>query len=216
MAENGIFITLEGGEGCGKTTQLPLLAAALRTRFPGREIIETRSPGGTPTAEKIRSVLKEPVPSDDLLPETELLLFAACHAQMCERLVRPALSRGAILIADRFCDSTVVYQGVARGLDPDWIAKVNAFACKGTEPALTILLDLDPESAVARTRLRSSGPGNDRFDSETISFHRAVRRGFLKRAAEYPARFAVVDAAADVNAVHSAILEVIRERLALF
>lgn len=211
----GLFITLEGGEGCGKSTQIRLLGEALRSALPDREILVTRSPGGTPAAEKIRSILKEPLPDDDLTPETELMLFAACHAQMCAKLIKPALERGAILLVDRFCDSTVVYQGAARGLSPDWIRKVCDFVRKGTLPDLTILLDMDPAVGVARTRTRELDPANDRFDSENLSFHTSVRNGFLEIARREPGRICVIDASPDVQTVQRKIQEVCRERLGL-
>lgn len=211
----GLFITLEGGEGCGKSTQIRLLGEALRAALPDREIIVTRSPGGTPAAEKIRSVLKEPLPGDDLTPETELMLFAACHAQMCAKLIRPALERGAILLVDRFCDSTVVYQGAARGLSTDWIRQVCDFVRKGTLPDLTILLDMDPSVGVARTRTRGEDPANDRFDSENLAFHTSVRNGFLEIARREPERFCVIDASSDIQTVQKKIQEVCRERLGL-
>lgn len=214
--KKGVFITLEGGEGCGKSTQIRLLGEALRAVAPGREIIVTRSPGGTPAAEKIRSVLKEPLPGDDLTAETELMLFAACHAQMCAKLIKPALERGAILLADRFCDSTEVYQGAARGLSAEWIRKVCDFVRKGTTPDLTLLLDIDPAAGLARTRSRSQNPENDRFDSENLGFHTAVRNGFLELARREPGRICVIDASADAQTVQQNIREVCRERLGLF
>lgn len=215
MAQRGYFITFEGGEGGGKTTQAALLADALRKALPDREILVSRSPGGTPVTEKIRAVLKERTENDDPTPETELLLFAACHAQMSERLIRPALARGAILIVDRFFDSTIVYQGFARGLDPLWIRKVDDFACKGTAPDLTLLLDLDPAQGLRRTETRAGQDRQDRFDTETPLFHRRVREGFLTLAAKEPGRFAVIDAALPTEKVHAQIREVIHERLGL-
>lgn len=208
----GFFISLEGGEGCGKSTQLNLLAEALRKMFPGREVIATRSPGGTPAAEKIRSVLKEKM-EEEIIPETELLLFGACHAQMVHNLIRPAMERDAILITDRFFDSTIVYQGCARGLDRNRIDWINQFACDGTKPDLTLLLDLSTEQGSARTHARAAVE-NDRFDSETDSFHQKIRAGFLDLAQGEPERFAIIDATGSIEEVHQAIMEVIRERLA--
>lgn len=215
MKKTGLFISFEGGEGCGKSTQLPLLAAYLRAVYPGREIIETRSPGGTAAAEKIRAILKEPDRTEDLTPETELLLFGACHAQMVRSLIRPALERGAILLTDRFCDSTLVYQGFARGLDAGFIRTINRFSCGGTVPDLTFYFDLAPGLGVARTRRRAAdGDGApDRFDSETAAFHERVRAGFLQLANEEPERFAVIDAAGSIDAVRARVQEVFHERL---
>lgn len=211
--KRGCFITFEGGEGCGKSTQIRLLTEALRNLLPSREILLSRSPGGPPAAERIRSILKEPTPGDDLTPKAELLLFAASHAQMCERLIRPALERGAVVLIDRFTDSTEVYQGAARGLDVDVIRYVDALACGSVMPDLTILLDIAPEAGLARTRTRAGQDEQDRFDTEKLSFHQAIRKGFLALAEAHPTRIAVVDASADVENVHQQILEVIRERL---
>lgn len=215
MLKRGFFISLEGGEGCGKSTQLPLLANSMRTRFPGREILETRSPGGTPAAEQLRDLLKKRVNGEILSAETELLLFAACHSQMVRTLIRPALERDAVVLTDRFCDSTVVYQGCARGLDLTFVRTVNRFACGGVSPDKTILLDLDPETALARTRLRvgKNAAAQDWFDSETLDFHRAVRSGFLSLAASEPERFIVIDASNPPGDVHLAILEALRDVL---
>ncbi len=209
----GFFISLEGGEGCGKSTQLNLLANALRIMFPGREVIATRSPGGTAVAEKIRSVLKEKTADEEIIPAAELLLFGACHAQMVHNLIDPAMKRGAILITDRFYDSTIVYQGYARGLDRTKIDWINTFACRGTKPDLTLLLDLSPEQGTIRTHSRAAVE-NDRFDSETDIFHRKIRAGFLDLAKNEPDRFAIIDATASIEEVHSAVMEVIHERLA--
>ncbi len=209
---SGLFITLEGGEGCGKSTQLTRLADALREMFPGREIIATRSPGGTAVAERIRSILKEPVQDETITPETELLLFGACHAQMVKNLILPAMDRGAILISDRFTDSTVVYQGAARGLAPEIIGTVNNIACGAVKPDLTLLLDLSPETGAARTQARADVTA-DRFDSETMTFHQKIRTGFLTLAAAEPERFAVIDAEQDADSVHRQIMEAVHAKL---
>lgn len=208
----GFFISLEGGEGCGKSTQLTLLAEALRRAFPGREVIATRSPGGTPAAEKIRAVLKEKM-DEEIIPATELLLFGACHAQMVHNLIQPAMERGAILITDRFFDSTVVYQGCARGLDREMIHTINTFSCGGTVPDLTLLLDLSTEQGAARTRARAAVE-TDRFDSETEAFHKKIRAGFLELAAAEPARFAIINANGTIEEVHRAIMEAVNAKLA--
>lgn len=212
---NGIFLTLEGGEGCGKSTQLERVAAALRAAS-GREVVTARSPGGTAVAEKIRAILKTREPGEDLLPETELMLFGACHAQMCENMIRPALERGAVVISDRFTDSTLVYQGCARRIAPETVARVNEFVCRGTRPDLVLVLDIPVELGLQRTTGRSGGnTQHDRFDSESTAFHTAVREGFLELARREPGRFAVVDASSSPEQVTQSILEAIHARLAI-
>ena len=212
---NGIFLTLEGGEGCGKSTQLERVAEALRAKS-GREVVTARSPGGTAVAEKIRAILKTREPGEDLLPETELMLFGACHAQMCEHMIRPALARGAVVISDRFTDSTLVYQGCARRIAPETVARVNEFVCRGTRPDLVLVLDISVELGLRRTTSRSGGTTqNDRFDSESTAFHTAVRNGFLELARREPGRFAVIDASPSPEEVTQSILEAIHARLAI-
>lgn len=215
MKKQGFFISLEGGEGCGKSTQLQLLAQALQKMEPEREIIATRSPGGTPAAERIRAVLKERITGEDIAPETELLLFGACHSQMVRTLITPAMERGAILITDRFFDSTIVYQGIARKLGRALIDEINTIACGDVKPDLTILLDIPTDVSFSRTHTRDGNAVEaDRFDSENESFHTAIRQGFLALAAEEKDRFAIVDATGDVDTVHKKIMEVVRGRLA--
>jgi len=212
---NGFFLTLEGGEGCGKSTQLERTAAALRAAS-GREVVAARSPGGTPVAEKIRSILKTREPGEDLLPETELMLFGACHAQMCEHTIRPVLERGGIVISDRFTDSTLVYQGCARRIDPETVRRVNEFVCRGIRPDLVLVLDIPVELGLRRAAERSGiAAQNDRFDSESTAFHEAVRNGFLELARREPGRFAVIDASPSPEQVTQSILEAIHERLAI-
>ena len=212
---NGIFLTLEGGEGCGKSTQLECVAAALRAAS-GREVVTARSPGGTAVAEKIRGILKSRTPGEDLLPETELMLFGACHAQMCEHIIRPALARDAVVISDRFTDSTLVYQGCARRIAPETVARVNEFVCRGTRPDLVIVLDIPVELGLQRAKGRSGGnTQKDRFDSESVAFHTAVREGFLEFARREPGRFAVIDASPSPEQVTQSILEAIHARLAI-
>ena len=212
---NGIFLTLEGGEGCGKSTQLERVASALRAAS-GREVVTARSPGGTAVAEKIRAILKTREPGEDLLPETELMLFGACHAQMSEHMIRPVLERGGIVISDRFTDSTLVYQGCARRIDPETVRRVNEFVCRGVRPDLVLVLDIPVELGLRRTTSRSDGTvQNDRFDSESTAFHTAVRNGFLELARLEPERFAVIDASASPEQVTQSILEAIHARRAI-
>ena len=213
---NGIFLTLEGGEGCGKSTQLERVADALRAAS-GREVVTARSPGGTAIAEKIRAILKTREPGEDLLPETELMLFGACHAQMCEHMIRPVLERGDIVISDRFTDSTLVYQGCARRIAPETVRRVNEFVCRGIRPDLVLVLDIPVELGLRRATGRSgtAATQNDRFDSESTAFHIAVRNGFLELARLEPERFAVIDASASIEQVTQSILEAIHARLAI-
>ena len=213
---NGIFLTLEGGEGCGKTTQLERVASALRAAT-GREVVTARSPGATAVAEKIRDILKSRNPDENLLPETELMLFGACHAQMCEHVIRPVLERGGILISDRFTDSTLVYQGCARRIDPETVRRVNEFVCRGIRPDLTLALDIPVGLGLRRATGRSGAAAtkDDRFDSESTAFHEAVRNGFLELARREPERFAVIDASASIEQVTQSILEAIHARLAI-
>lgn len=204
--KRGFFITLEGMEGCGKSTQIRKLAQALeKASYP---VMISRSPGGTPVAEKIRTILKQGVEGEELLPETELLLFGACHAQMTAHLVKTELEKGTILISDRFYDSTTAYQGYARNMDLDLVRAINTFACKSIKPDLTLVLDLDPEEGIRRS-IKRGGAENDRFDSEKMEFHHAVRNAFLDMAQREKDRFCVIDAAKSEDEVHQAIMEAV-------
>ena len=209
--KKGRFITFEGMEGCGKSTQIRLLEEALSAR--GCRVRVSRSPGGTPVAEKIRTLLKVRTAGDELTPEAELLLFGACHAQMTKHLIEPALERGEILLSDRFFDSTTAYQGYARGLDLEMVLKINRFVCGELEPDLTLLLDLDPELGIERSKLRAALE-DDRFDSEKMKFHRDVRSAFLTLARENPRRFRVIDASRTQEQVHKQIMEAVHDTLA--
>ena len=209
--KTGRFITFEGMEGCGKSTQIRLLAEFLIAR--GHRVTASRSPGGTPVAEKIRTLLKVRTADDELTPEAELLLFGACHAQMTQHLILPALERGEILLSDRFFDSTTAYQGYARGLDLEMVLRINRFVCGGVEPDLTLLLDIDPELGIERSRRRAALE-DDRFDSEKLKFHHDVRNAFLELARLNPHRFRVIDASRSQQAVHHQILEAVRDTLA--
>ena len=193
------LVTLEGGEGAGKTSAI----AAIRDRLQaaGHEVVLTREPGGTPLAERIRELLLNPQ-DEALAPETELLLMFASRAQHVREVVRPALRRGAFVVSDRFTDSSYAYQGDGRGLDPAWIAALERRAV-GLRPGLTLLLDLDVREGRARTSGRDLWP--DRIESEQDDFFERVRAGFRARAAAEPQRFRVIDAAQPPAGVAAAV-----------
>ena len=195
----GRFITFEGIDGSGKSTQVRALAATLRAR--GHEVVETREPGGAPGAELIRRLLVEGDPGR-WSPETEILLFTAARRDHLERSIRPALARGATVICDRFADSTRVYQGAARaGLRP-MVDAMHELAI-GVEPDLTLVLDLDPEVALARGLARASAAhsAEDRFERMGAGFQARLRQGFLALVAEFPARCRLIPAGGDPDAV---------------
>lgn len=183
----GCFVTLEGGEGAGKSTLLRELA---RRAGDAREVVTCREPGGTALGERLRTALFATVDGEHPpTPEAELLVFNAARAQLVAEVIRPALERGALVICDRFADSTVAYQQHGRGLDAATVAAVNAAATGGLQPDVTFLLDLEPEQGFARSAHRT-----DYVERETIAFHRRVRRGFLELAAAEPERWVVLDA----------------------
>lgn len=200
----GRFITIEGGEGCGKTTQAARLAAHFESC--GRETLLVREPGGTPLSEKIRPLLKDET-LDPPCDRAELLLFLAARAQLVEKTILPALERGAWVVSDRFSDSTFAYQGRGRGLPMDFLEAANSFACRGLKPDLTILLDAPPETTEARLRRReaAANAAADRIESAGRDFHARLRAGFLEMAAAEPGRFAVIDASGSPDEVWSAI-----------
>ncbi len=208
MTRPGIFITFEGSEGCGKTTQIQLLTAALEAA--GRTVLVTREPGGTPVGEQIRHVLQHSRDSEGMTPESELLLFAASRAQLVREVVEPALAAGADVISDRFLDSTAVYQGVARRLEAADVQCINRFAVGDRLPDLTFILDL--EAAVARGRVFGPGAASapDRIEREPLAFYERVRAGYLELAATAP-RFRVLDAAQSRDAIAAQIIQTVQE-----
>ena len=209
MASKGLFISFEGSEGCGKSTQIERLAT--RFRDSGREVVTLREPGGCPLGEKIRDLLKFDPAGDGMNAEAELLLFVASRAQLVREVIRPALDRGAIVLCDRFLDSTTVYQGVARAIPPDTVASVNAFATGGTLPQVTFLLDLD--AAEGRRRAASRKGPADRMEQERAEFYEAVRRGYLELAVAESDRITVIDASGNVEEVGAAIAATLSQRL---
>ncbi|SFP85449.1 dTMP kinase [Pseudomonas sp. NFPP07] len=195
----GLFITLEGPEGAGKSTNREYLAERLRAA--GIEVLLTREPGGTPLAERIREVLL--TPGDEVMnPDTELLLVFAARAQHLAEVIRPALARGAVVLCDRFTDSTYAYQGGGRGLSVERIATLEQFVQGELRPDLTLVFDLPVEVGLARASARGR---LDRFELEGRVFFDAVRQAYLKRAAADPARYLLVDAAQPLSQVQQAL-----------
>jgi len=208
--QRGKFITFEGSEGCGKSTQIERFVASLESR--GFEVIQTREPGGTVIGEKIRHLLQYDEEATDLTSESELLLFAASRAQLVRRIIEPALAAGQWVVADRFLDSTDVYQGVGRGLDLKAVKAINRFAVGETMPDLTILLDLDVTIGHARA-VAASGGKQDRMEDQPLDFFELVRQGYLDLAACEPERIAVIDASASIDEVTVAIEACFQSRL---
>jgi dTMP kinase len=207
----GWFITFEGGEGTGKTTQIRSLAAHLEAL--GHTIVVTREPGGTPVAEAARAVLLDP----ELKPLglSELFLLEAARHDHVERVIRPALARGEVVLCDRYADSSTVYQGMVRGIGVERVEELNALATGDLDPDVTIILDLDPEAGVSRARSRNAqGDGSEsRLDDEPTEFHRRVREGFLHLSVRYPHRVRVVDATGEPDTVFARLLDVLPEGL---
>lgn len=202
----GIFISFEGSEGCGKTTQIQRLAARLEAA--GQPVLLTREPGGTPLGETIRHLLKYAEEGRDMVPEAELLLFAASRAQLVRRVIEPALQAGQWVIADRFLDSTTVYQGVARRLDPEAVGFINEFAVGDRRPDMTFLLDIDIAEGHRRMAGRI-GPGGalDRMEQMPPAFYESVRAGYLALVHAETERFRVINAGHSVEAVEAEVWE---------
>ena len=209
----GYFITFEGIEGCGKSTQCQAVAAALRRA--GISITVSREPGGTHIGERIRALLLD-VNSRQLYAETELLLYAADRAQHVRQVLRPALEAGSVVLCDRFADSTFAYQGYGRGLDMELIRRLNTEASGALTPNLTILLDVPVEIGLGRIteRGRQPGGGRDRLEQEHHAFHERVRQGYLALASAEPDRMVVIDASDGIDALSARVLRTVNELLA--
>lgn len=200
----GRFITFEGIDGSGKSTQARQLAAALSAT--GREVVLTREPGGSPGAEEIRRLLVEGSP-DRWSPETEILLFTAARRDHLEKTILPALARGAIVISDRFADSTRVYQGTTRGDLRGLVDRLHQQMI-GREPDLTFVIDMEPGPALARGLARRSG--EDRFEDMGMGFQEALRKGFTELAAQYPARVRLIDGNREIEVIAAEILALVQ------
>lgn len=198
----GLFITFEGGEGCGKSTQLKILEAHLEAK--GYEVVTTREPGGTPAAEAIREFLLDPA-NDTLSPVAELLLYEAARAQHVSERILPALDAGKIVLSDRFYDSTTAYQGAGRGLGLEDMVRLHAVATGGLTPDLTILIDVPAALGLSR----ATQGGSDRIERETMDFHERVRAEFLRLAEAEPERIRVVDGAKSIDEGAAVIRELV-------
>ncbi len=203
----GLFISFEGIEGTGKSTQAKLLAEYLREK--GHKVVQTMEPGGTRISLKIRELLLSP-DSMEMDHVTELLLYNAARVQHIKEVIGPALDRGEIVITDRFSDSTVAYQGYARGLDLKLIDSLDVIATGGMRPDITILLDLDVKTGLARNKALNKG---DRLELEDISFHERVREGFIRIAAMEPLRIKVIDCSESLAGVRQKVVEILSELL---
>lgn len=206
------FITFEGGEGAGKSTQVDRLAARLRAR--GQEVVTTREPGGSPTAERFRSIILSGQ-AKQFGAFAETTLFAAARLDHLRETIEPALKRGAWVICDRFMDSTRAYQGALGNLDPGVMRALEFVVVGHLKPGLTLLLDLPPEEGLRRAAKRSLGRRADRFESEDIDYHRALRRAFLDIAADEPARIHVLDAQKSPDEVAQAVWHDVASAFAL-
>lgn len=210
----GRFITFEGGEGCGKSTHIALLAERLRQS--GIEVVLTREPGGTPLCEEIRNMLQHDSCGESPCPEAETLLFCASRAQLIDKVIRPALERGAWVLSDRFADSTIAYQGYGRGFPLPTLRAILAFATGGLSPDATFLLEVSPEVEADRLAKRySEGQAIDRFEREASAFHKRVRQGFLEIAKSEPERVIRILTDKAKEQVHQEILSEIESRLNL-
>lgn len=200
----GLFISFEGGEGCGKSTQASLLKTSIENA--GHKVILTREPGGTWLGEQVRHLIKDQ--SDDVpCARAETLLFLAARAQLVEKVILPALENGIWVVSDRFSDSTLAYQGYGRGLDLNELTKANEFACSSVKPDITLLLDVEIEESVNRRLARENALNSsaDRIELEGMQFHSRLREGFKALASKEPERFAVIDANASLSEVQERI-----------
>lgn len=206
----GQLISFEGSEGSGKSTQIARLVAHLQQA--GREVVSTREPGGTELGERIRDILLHKDEGQGMCPEAELLLFTAARAQLVRTVIAPALQRGAVVVSDRYLDSSTVYQGAARNLAAGPVAAVNAFAVGGVMPHLTVVIDVPTEVSLARVRARSAGRP-DRIEREDAAFFQKVRDAYLQLGQDWPQRVLVVDGTRSADDLEQQIWAEVQKRL---
>jgi dTMP kinase len=200
MQKRSLFLTFEGMDGSGKTTQMRLLGERLREL--GREVLETAEPGGTRIGIEIRRILLDAA-NQELKPTAEMLLYFACRAQNVDEWIMPALAAGKIVLSDRFTDSTRVYQGCGRGLGAETVMTLDGIACRGLAPDLTLLIDIDAQTSLARAHARNAIDANNetRMDEQSLEFHRKVYDAYHALAAREPGRFRIVDGRASIEAI---------------
>jgi dTMP kinase len=206
----GTLISFEGSEGSGKSTQVTRLAARLQKIK--RDVVSVREPGGTEIGEQIRNIIVHNSRGDEMSAETELLLFTAARAQLVREVIAPALVRGAIVLSDRFLDSSTVYQGIGRNLAADPVQQINQFAVGNVMPDLTIVIDVPTEVSLKRIRQRASDVP-DRMERENIDFYNKVREGYLILAGSMPARFIVIDGTRSEDAIEASVWAAVKPRL---
>jgi dTMP kinase len=201
----GAFITFEGIDGCGKSTQLRLLASELRVR--GLEVVTTREPGGTPLGQRLRAALLDV--QEQVYPLAELLVFAADRAQHVRSLLRPSLAANKIVLSDRYADATVAYQGSGRGFQPELIQEIVQLATEGMQPDLTLLFDLSVAESAVRTRKRVAAKHTDRLDREDAAFHTRVRDAYVAIAKANPDRMRLIDARGSAQETHGLVMGIV-------
>jgi dTMP kinase len=209
MATHGLFITFEGMDGSGKTTQMHRLAARLRDM--GRTVLETVEPGGPPIAQKIRRILLDSA-NQELSATTEILLYFASRAQNVDQWIVPALNRGEIVLSDRFTDSSLVYQGCGRGLGSETVTALERIACRGVKPDLTLLVDVDAEAGLERARARNQAEPHceTRMDDQSLEFHRKVYHAYHALAEAEPDRIKVVNGRTDIDSIERAVWNIVK------
>ena len=209
-----LFITFEGPEGSGKTTQMELLRDYLEEK--GYPVLATREPGGTSIGDQIRAILLDPS-NTDMLPASEALLFSAARAQIVHQVIRPHLQQGGIVLCDRYADSTLAYQGYGHGLDLEMLRTITALATGGLKPDLTVYLDIDVEQGLRRKLAAHEAERAEwnRLDQQEMEFHHRVRDGYLRMAAEEPDRWLVIDATQPVEAIQALIRELVIRKLVI-
>jgi dTMP kinase len=208
MPKRSLFLTFEGMDGSGKTTQMRLLAERLRRQ--GRAVVESAEPGGTPIGMQVRRVLLDSA-NQELRPTAELLLYFACRAQNVDQWILPALAEGKIVLSDRFTDSSLVYQGCGRGLGAETVMALDRIACRGLVPDVTLLIDIDAETSLARAHARNATARDTetRMDEQSVAFHRKVYEAYHALAAREPDRFRIVDGRAEREAMAREIWDIV-------
>ena len=212
MTKRGLFITFEGNEGSGKSTQMRILVERLRNE--GYAVLESQEPGGSPIGLKIRSLLLDPA-NHEMSPTTEMLLMFAARAQNVDQWIRPALAAGTIVVSDRFTDSTLAYQGAGRGLGAEVVLDIDRVACRGLVPDLTICVDIDVEEGLQRahSRNRQNETNETRLDEETVEFYRKARAAYHRLAEDDASRFKLVNGSPSQETVAEAVWELVSRRL---